>query len=426
MAEFRTFFAYELEDTGERKELNFSEKDLAQYLNPEQVLVLVREDLRRIFIWKGAKSPVKKRFISSRLARELQGELMKDSRFHQCKIVSVDQGDEIQEFLDAFKIESMEVKERLPDMRYIRNSEKPKFKEKEVFPKNYMKFLQEFRDWTLKMNPDGFPEEREFRVNEHLTLKLVKGQTVILIDEKPFHQCKYLLLNLTSKDFTNFDHIDSIDEAFEIYNKMDKNHERDHDLIDPESEFIGHCSNLQAWYEHDYDLRILHSSLSIPLLKKMAFLGDKKAITRLKESIATRIASRNYNTIIFYLNEKYLRLFSNEELEVMFEEWLEKNVDFAFMEKRRLWYPLLKELIERGITRAQKIIKKEIILYLKEDNFEAYRYLLNNDFFKLLNLEDLEELYELIPKKDMVDLRRFETLILKATLRKRRNLKVEH
>jgi len=403
MAEFRTFFAYELEDNGEKKEIKFSEKDLKYNLNSEQVLVLIREDLRRIFIWKGAKSPVKKRFISSKVARELQGELMKDARFHLCKIVSVDQGDEIQEFLDAFSMESMEVKERLPDMRYIRNSERPKGKEKKIFP-----------------------EEREFRINEHLKLKLTKGQTFIYIDEKPFHQCKYLLLNLTQKDFNKFEHIDSIDEAFEIYNKMDKNHERDHDLIDPESEFIGHCSNLQAWYEHDYDIRILHSSLSIPLLKKLAFLGDKKAVIRLKESIATRIASKNYNTIIFYLNEKYLGLFSNEELEVMFEDWLDKKVNFTLMEKRRVWYPLLKEMIERGISKAQEVIKKEIILYLKEDNTEAYRYLLQKKILQLLSLRDLEELYDLIPKNDKVALKHIESLILNMTLRKRRNQKREH
>lgn len=397
MAELKKFFAYELLDDGERKEHGFLEKDIAQYLNPEQVLVLVREDLRRIFIWKGAKSSVNKRFISSGVARDIQQELMKDERYHLCKIISVDQGDEPQEFLDAFNLESMEVEERLPDMKYIRNKDKPKIKEK-----------------------FDYPEEREFRINGYITLKLIRGQTEIYIDDIPFHQCKYLLLNLTKKDFKDFDQIDSIDEAFEIYNKMDKDHERDHGLIDPESEFIGHCSNLQAWYEHDYDIRILHSSLSIPLLKKLAFLGDKKAIIRLKESIATRITSRHFNTIIFYLNEKYLKLFSNEELEVMFDEWLEKDVDFAFMEKRRLWYPLLRELIERGITRAQDIIKKEIVLYFKEDNFEAYRYLLNDNFFKLLNLEDLEEVYNLIPKKDMVALKKVETLVLKATLRKRR------
>lgn len=398
MANLRKFFVYELLDDGERKELGFLEKDLARNLSPEQVLVLVREDLRRIFIWKGAKSSVNKRFISSQVARDTQQELMKDERYHLCKIISVDQGDEPQEFLDAFKIESMEVKERLPDMKYVHNRDRPRVKEKKVYP-----------------------EEREFRINEHLTLRLVRGQTEIYIDNIPFHQCKYLLLNLTQKDFKDFDQIDSIDEAFEVYNKMDKDHEKDHDLIDPETEFIGHCSNLQAWYEHDYDLRILHSSLSIPLLKKLAFLGDKTAIIRLKESIATRIASRNFNTIIFYLNQKYLKLFSNEELEVMFDEWLEKDVDFAFMEKRRLWYPLLQELIERGITRAQEIIKNEGILYLKEGNLEAFRYLLQENFFKLLTLEDLEILYEYIPKKeDSFFLRKVESLILKATLRKRR------
>jgi len=426
MSELRTFFVFELDDAGEYKELDFSEKDLVDYLNSEQVLVLVREDLRRIFIWKGAKSPVKKRFISSKIARKIQGELMKDLRFHHCKIVSVDQGDEIQEFLDAFNMESMELKEKLPDMRYIRNSERPQFKKTKVFSEIHRRFLQEFKDESLLRNSDKFPEDREFNINEHLKLKLIEGQTVIYIDEKPFHQCKYLLLNLTQKDFAKFDHIDSIDEAFQIYNNMDKNHEKDHELIDPESEFIGHCSNLQAWYEHGYDLRILHSSLSIPLLKKLALLGDKKAIIRLKESIATRIASKNHNTIIFYLNEEYLKLFSNEELEVMFEDWLDKEINFTLMEKRRVWYPLLIEMIERGISRAQEIIKKEIILYLKEDNIEAYRYLFQKKILQLLTLKDLEELYDIIPKKDKIALRRIENLILNLTLRKRRDLKAEH
>ncbi|MEJ2293763.1 MAG: hypothetical protein P8Y23_03255, partial [Candidatus Lokiarchaeota archaeon] len=117
MVESRTFFAYELQDTAECKKLNIPASDVVHILNPEKVLLLVREDLRRIFIWKGAKSPVKKRFISSKAARELQGELMKDKKFQHCKIVSVDQGDEVQEFLDAFNLEPMEVKEKLPDMK---------------------------------------------------------------------------------------------------------------------------------------------------------------------------------------------------------------------------------------------------------------------------------------------------------------------
>ena len=92
---------------------------LQSILHSKQVLVILRWDLRRIFIWKGSASPVKKRFISARIATELRGELTGG-----VKIVSVDQGDEVKEFLDAFELESMPVTDTLEDMRYIRNSEK--------------------------------------------------------------------------------------------------------------------------------------------------------------------------------------------------------------------------------------------------------------------------------------------------------------
>ena len=124
MVEYEAFMVYELDDSGEKVKLDFEEEKLQENLLPEQVLVIIKEDLRRIFIWKGPKSPVRKRFISSRVASALQEELMKDSRYHRCKIVSVDAGDEPIEFLNAFRLESMEVTERLADMRYVRNIER--------------------------------------------------------------------------------------------------------------------------------------------------------------------------------------------------------------------------------------------------------------------------------------------------------------
>ncbi|MFX1601279.1 MAG: hypothetical protein ACFFB6_11840, partial [Promethearchaeota archaeon] len=124
MTEYETFMVYELDDSGERIKLSIDEEQLQEYFYPEQVLVIIREDLRRIFIWKGPKSPVRKRFISSRVAQSLQDELMSDARYHRCKIVSVDAGDEPTEFLNAFRLESMEVTERLEDMRYVRNFER--------------------------------------------------------------------------------------------------------------------------------------------------------------------------------------------------------------------------------------------------------------------------------------------------------------
>ncbi len=132
---YEDFLVYDLENTGEKTQLTIKQEELQNHLNPEQVLIIIREDLRRIFIWKGSKSPVRKRFISSRVAQELQKELTQDSRYHRCKIVSIDQGDELQEFLNAFKLESMEVEERLPDMRYIRNIERERMREAERFSK---------------------------------------------------------------------------------------------------------------------------------------------------------------------------------------------------------------------------------------------------------------------------------------------------
>ncbi len=129
MTEYETFMVYELDDSGDKNKISMAEEELQSNLHPEQVLVIVREDLRRIFIWKGPKSPVRKRFISSRVAQELQEELRKDASYHRCKIVSVDAGDEPIEFLNAFQLESMEVTERLADMRYIRNIEREKMNE---------------------------------------------------------------------------------------------------------------------------------------------------------------------------------------------------------------------------------------------------------------------------------------------------------
>ena len=275
-------------------------------------------------------------------------------------------------------------------------------------------------EWQFfRLNLDKYPVEKEFIINKHLTLKLINSHTVIFVNHEPFHQCKYLLLNLTQKDFKKFDSIESIDEAFSFYNKTDKLHEIQAQLIDPETEFIGHCSNLQAWYEYDYDLRILHSSLSIPLLRKLAQVGDKRAIVRLKESIAIRITSKNTNTIVFYLNEEYFKLFTKEELETMFEDWLVRDVQFSFMDKRRTWYPLLEELINRGVEKARNILREDIVSSIKKHDFDTYQFLLNQNYFELINLEDLEQLYDMIPVRYKTILRRVQSLIISKAVKKR-------
>ncbi len=119
MAEtYENFMIYGLESTGEKLKLDVSEEEFRanngqNFLDSHQVLVIVKEDLRRIYIWKGVNSHVRKKFIASRTAAELQNDLVVNGHFHRCKIISVDQGDEPNDFLRAFNFKTIEVPEFL-------------------------------------------------------------------------------------------------------------------------------------------------------------------------------------------------------------------------------------------------------------------------------------------------------------------------
>ena len=104
MNENERLMVYELDDSGEKKKVEVAEEELLSFLisHPEQVFVIIREDLRRIFIWKVKKSPIRSRFVSSRTNIALQEELRMEYGLQPCKIISVDVGDEPLEFLSAF------------------------------------------------------------------------------------------------------------------------------------------------------------------------------------------------------------------------------------------------------------------------------------------------------------------------------------
>jgi len=199
MAEvYDEFIVFDLENTGDRRKLKINQNELQDHLNPEQVLIIVREDLRRIYIWKGSKSPVRKRFISSKVAQELQKELINDPRYHRCKIVSIDQGDELQEFLNAFRLESMEVKERLPDMHYIRNIEREKIKEAERFAKETPEFTDMSDDVVISSFIMGTPGGK-LKSSKMINPSLVKRVIVPSEQEKERIKEKILKLEIPEK-----------------------------------------------------------------------------------------------------------------------------------------------------------------------------------------------------------------------------------
>ena len=138
-----------------------------------------------------------------------------------------------------------------------------------------------------------------------------EGRTNIYIDGEIFDHCKFLFLDIPVEKINHFDEIGSIDEAAEQLGSSVK-----HRVIDipPEAKFWGHCSNLQAWAENNYDTRLLRSNLAFPLLKKLTEVGDPLAKNVFKEEIAKRLESGNENIRNFLFNEGYTKYLSYEEL----------------------------------------------------------------------------------------------------------------
>ncbi len=151
---------------------------------------------------------------------------------------------------------------------------------------------------------------QEFRVNDFLTLKLENNKTYIYIKGEQFRQCMYLLANKKVDELEDLLTLDSVDD---MVDDMDHSLAENSDEIPPETEFWGHCSNLQVWYENDYDTRMIHSNLAFPLLKELSDAGEVIAKKVFREEIAKRIESGNFQVITFLIEEGYINYLNRED-----------------------------------------------------------------------------------------------------------------
>ena len=160
----------------------------------------------------------------------------------------------------------------------------------------------------------------EFVINKSLKLRLEQGRTNIYVGGRLFKQCKFLLLDIPAARVADYDEIESIDEAAERLDRSLEMGRQSRFHISSDIEFWGHCSNLQVWYENEYDTRILHSNLAFPLLKALEKAGDPLAKKVFKEEIALRLASGYPSVVQFLLNENYLDSLNKEEINVLLED----------------------------------------------------------------------------------------------------------
>ncbi len=151
---------------------------------------------------------------------------------------------------------------------------------------------------------------KEFNINNFLKLRLENGKTIIYVNGKRFNQCKYLLLAIPFDQITPLEEIESIDEAVQ---RIGNSLESERLIIPPKIEFWGHCSNLQVWYESNYDTRLIHKNLAFPLLEKLAEVGDPIAKKVFVEEVSLRFSEGNDIVRDFLTTEGYLRHFKFEQ-----------------------------------------------------------------------------------------------------------------
>jgi Leucine-rich repeat (LRR) protein len=160
---------------------------------------------------------------------------------------------------------------------------------------------------------------KEFRINKFLSLRLEYPNTVIYVGDKKFRTCKYLLLDINIEK-TELEDIESMDEIIEIYSKDTRN---ENPILNPDTEFWGHCSNIQAWAENDYNTRFLDMKLAFPLLKKLSDVGDPTAKKVLKEEIAKRLQENAPSVRQYLIEEGYVNSLSGDELNAIGIDWVE-------------------------------------------------------------------------------------------------------
>ncbi|MHA1492280.1 MAG: leucine-rich repeat domain-containing protein, partial [Promethearchaeota archaeon] len=107
-------------------------------------------------------------------------------------------------------------------------------------------------------------------------------------------------------------------------------------IIPPETEFWAHCSNLQAWAEHGYNTRLLHSNIAFPLLKKLAKVGDPLARKMFKEEVAERFLSGSESVQRYLISEGYLKHFTWDEKAEFFKHGAKEIMELEALIKEKI------------------------------------------------------------------------------------------
>ena len=240
----------------------------------------------------------------------------------------------------------------------------------------------------------------EKKINDYISLKLENGKTYIYVNGKRFIQCIQLILNIQKEDIPLYDDINSIDEAAKVYkNYIYQNRivqgpmvvpvrDQSHDIT-PEQEFWGHCSNLQGWYEHNYDTRLLHSNLAFPLLGALVDAGDPDAKKVFKKEITKCFNSGYQNTLISLFKARVLDYLNPKEKKQLIQQNCPSILNY--IENANISPYIFKKRLLDYLNPKEKIQLLQHIENLWKSNPDMFSYI-----FKIIDYLNPEEQKQLI------------------------------
>ncbi len=226
-----------------------------------------------------------------------------------------------------------------------------------------------------------------FVINDYIELKLEDDKTVIYIEGKEFIQCKYLSITSSEANFI-FSEIESIDDFSEdigLINSFE---------ISPDIEFWGHCSNLQAWYEHNYDTTLLHSNLAFPLLKELYKIGDPIANFKFKEEIVKRFSSNRQITFEFLLIEDYLKYLGIQEVKFLLDT---SNFIESLLNCRAELLENIRKTIQYMRKKFPNILRSKVLEIFRQKDYRIIELLFIRDLF--YDISDSKDLLLIINSK---------------------------
>lgn len=225
---------------------------------------------------------------------------------------------------------------------------------------------------------------KEFKINEYLIVKLENDTTNIYVNGEYFRQCKYLYLNIPVHKITDFEDIESIDEAAE---RLDSS------SIE-QIEGLDECRSLKSLYLRNNDILEIKGLENLVQLEHLDLYNNQIVdITGLKnlKSLKYLDLSGNYLRKLTVLKD--LQQLSTLKLDSNFirPEQLEGVDKNGVIFNRELFISSLNELENTKLNKIQDLVPRIKKIFQKNILFEP------SNFFRgfILEKNDIETIEEL-------------------------------